>query len=256
MELTPGGESYKVAHSLGTWICVICAIGGSKTAKRWHGGGMSWYYAKDGQQEGPVADEQLVQLVMSGLIGPSTLVWRAGMGDWRPLGEMRPELAALAAQRQPTKPKLRYASFGVRFGAKMLDWTLIQLLVTIAILGFIAWAYAKQRWLLTPDLAHGDITGVLLLVLVCTGITLGVEMAYNWYFLAKYQSTPGKLALGLKVVRSDGGKPRLAELFQRLFWERISGLILMIGYLMAAWDHEEHCALHDKLSNTRVVVMK
>jgi len=234
----------------------IVLLGAWRGGGGWHGGGMSWYYAKDGQQAGPVAEEQLVPLVMSGQLTPSTPIWRAGMADWRPLGELRPELAALAAQRQPTRPKLRYASFGARFGAKMLDWTLIQLLVTIAILGFIAWAYAKQRWMLMPDLAHGDITGVLLLVLICTGITLGIEVGYNAYFLAKYQSTPGKLALGLRVVRADGSRPSLAELFQRLFWERISGLIFMIGYLMAAWDHEEHKALHDKLSNTRVISTK
>jgi uncharacterized RDD family membrane protein YckC len=193
---------------------------------------------------------------MSGQLAPATLVWRAGMSDWRPLGELRPELAALAAKVQQAKPKLRYASFGARFGAKMLDWTLIQLLITIVIMIFIAWAYAKQRWLLMPDLAHGDLVGLLLLVLICTGITLFVEVGYTWFFLARYQSTPGKLALGLRIVNLQGGKPTHAELFQRIFWERISGLILMIGYLMAAWDHEEHCALHDKLSKTRVITTK
>lgn len=215
--------------------------------------GMSWYYAQDGQQTGPVSEEQLMQLVSSGRIVPATLVWRAGMADWLPLGELRPELASLAMKAPAAQPRLKYASFGARFGAKMLDWTLLQLIATIFILVFIAWAYAKQRWLLMPDLAHGDILGLLLLVLICTVITLATEVAYNGYFLSKYQSTPGKLALGLRVVRPDGSRPTRAELFQRLFWERISGLILMIGYLMAAWDHEEHCALHDKLSNTRVV---
>jgi len=42
----------------------------------------NWYYSKDGGQQGPVALEQLQQMIQSGEIPSSSLVWKQGMGDW------------------------------------------------------------------------------------------------------------------------------------------------------------------------------
>lgn len=56
---------------------------------------MSWFYALDGQQAGPVTDSQLEELLSSRKIGPATLVWREGMAEWKPLNVARP-LAAPA----------------------------------------------------------------------------------------------------------------------------------------------------------------
>ena len=43
---------------------------------------MSWHYVENGQQAGPVTEEQLQQLFQSGRINADTLVWREGMPDW------------------------------------------------------------------------------------------------------------------------------------------------------------------------------
>src|SRR5260221_1267974 len=50
---------------------------------------MAWYYADGGQQEGPVEDAQLEQLLQSGRIQPETLVWREGMASWKPYSHVR-----------------------------------------------------------------------------------------------------------------------------------------------------------------------
>ena len=50
---------------------------------------MPWYYADGGQQAGPVEDAQLEQLLQSGRIQPETLVWREGMGSWKPYNQVR-----------------------------------------------------------------------------------------------------------------------------------------------------------------------
>ena len=42
-----------------------------------------WYYAKGGQQLGPVNAEGLKQLAAAGQLQPSDLVWREGMAAWR-----------------------------------------------------------------------------------------------------------------------------------------------------------------------------
>jgi len=56
---------------------------------------MSWYYADDGQQTGPITEEELEALVKSGKIADQTLVWQEGMANWQPYGTVKP--AAVAA---------------------------------------------------------------------------------------------------------------------------------------------------------------
>ena len=43
---------------------------------------MEWFYAKHGQQQGPVDLETLKAKFQSGEIAPTDLVWREGMGEW------------------------------------------------------------------------------------------------------------------------------------------------------------------------------
>jgi len=51
--------------------------------------GMSqWYYALNEQQQGPVEEAELKSLFSSGTIKPDTLIWREGMNDWVPYGEV------------------------------------------------------------------------------------------------------------------------------------------------------------------------
>lgn len=52
----------------------------------------AWYYSKGGQQNGPVSTDEIIRLFGTGSIGPRDLVWREGMVDWKPAGEV-PELA-------------------------------------------------------------------------------------------------------------------------------------------------------------------
>lgn len=50
---------------------------------------MNWFYAVGNQQNGPVTDSQLDELLHAGKISPMTLVWREGMGQWQPLNAAR-----------------------------------------------------------------------------------------------------------------------------------------------------------------------
>jgi GYF domain 2 len=58
---------------------------------------MNWFYSYNGQQAGPVSEEQLTQLLNSGTINHETLVWREGMTNWQPLGAVRPGTATTVA---------------------------------------------------------------------------------------------------------------------------------------------------------------
>jgi hypothetical protein len=50
---------------------------------------MDWFYALDGQQNGPVSDATLDGLARSGVINQDTLVWHSALADWQPLRTAR-----------------------------------------------------------------------------------------------------------------------------------------------------------------------
>jgi uncharacterized RDD family membrane protein YckC len=66
------------------------------------------------------------------------------------------------------------------------------------------------------------------------------------------QATPGKLALGLRVVDVYGHRVGVARATGRFFGKLLSGLILDVGYLLAAWTPRKQ-ALHDLMAGCCVV---
>ena len=70
--------------------------------------------------------------------------------------------------------------------------------------------------------------------------------------IGKYGATVGKMAMKIRVVTAEGQKVSYLRALGRYFAKLLSGMILMIGYLMAAFDDEKR-ALHDRICNTRVI---
>lgn len=48
----------------------------------------AWYYARGGQQVGPVSEAQLRALINQGALQPTDLVWRDGMAQWQPVSQV------------------------------------------------------------------------------------------------------------------------------------------------------------------------
>ncbi len=120
-----------------------------------------------------------------------------------------------------------YAGFWKRFAAYLID------AVIIGIAGAIFRAAAG-------DAIGGTLTTVI-----------------GWVYFAvmessEKQATLGKMALGIRVVDVDGNKISFARATGRYFSKIISALILMIGYIMAAFTAKKQ-ALHDMIAGTLVV---
>lgn len=49
-----------------------------------------WYYAVGGQQQGPVTEAALREMLARGEIKSEDLVWRDGMAQWQPAGQVLP----------------------------------------------------------------------------------------------------------------------------------------------------------------------
>lgn len=50
--------------------------------------GRSWFYASEGQQQGPFPEIQLRELIGRGTISADTLVWTEGMANWQRAGDV------------------------------------------------------------------------------------------------------------------------------------------------------------------------
>ena len=67
----------------------------------------SWFYAANGQQQGPFPEERLRDLIVRGTVRVDTLVWSEGMAGWQSAGEipglmsMPPAPAVVFAARRP-----------------------------------------------------------------------------------------------------------------------------------------------------------
>lgn len=100
---------------------------------------------------------------------------------------------------------------------------------------------------MTPGLSA--VTGISFLL----NLVLGV--IYEVYFVSTRGATPGKMALGLKIIRADGSPVDAGLALGRYVAYIISGLLLCIGYIMAAFDSQKR-ALHDRICETRVIYVR
>ena len=57
------------------------------------GRGAQWHYEMRGQQKGPVSDSTLRELLATGTLTPTSLVWTQGMSGWIPASDV-PELTS------------------------------------------------------------------------------------------------------------------------------------------------------------------
>jgi len=212
---------------------------------------MNWYYSDGGKQVGPVDETELNRLVTLGAVRSDTLVWRDGMTAWEPLGVVRGmhPAAAVATGR-------RYGGFWIRFVARIIDVILVGVIHAIVRFPFMLMFGIGTVGMGGLGRGSGDsvIFGPAMMgaIGISSLIGLAIGAAYEVYFLTAHSATPGKMALGLRVIRADGGpiSPMLALGRHFALW--LSGFILMIGYIMAAFDPEKR-ALHDRICETRVI---
>ena len=153
---------------------------------------------------------------------------------------------------------VQYGGFWLRFVAFLIDAIILAIPLAIlqglffAVLGVSFGRMATPNSNPTPDEAlqlMGTMFGAIGLSFL---IGTAINCAYETFFLCKYGATPGKMALGLKVVRPDGSGISAGRAIGRHFSKLLSAIILYIGYIMAGFDAQKR-ALHDMISDTRVI---
>lgn len=144
---------------------------------------------------------------------------------------------------------VRYAGFWIRFVAYLIDS--IALSVIFVPIFFLFFAPAAGFASLAQDtdamLAfYGELSGFWMIEMVIQVLYFaGMESS-------KYQATLGKMAVGIIVTDESGNRISMGRAIGRFFAKILSGLIMMIGYIMAGFDSRKQ-ALHDKLASTFVI---
>ena len=251
----------------------------------------NWYYADaDRQRQGPLSAEELTLRFHQGKLRLDTLVWRDGLGEWQPLREFTSELALHQAPAEtfytpveaspaaappaaastpgafadsPYAPptatltgsntavlggEVVYAGFWKRAAANIIDSIIIGMVG--GILGAIIGGVLGAAMGMNGGLGGGGFIAIQLITnLVSITITAGY---YAWFHSSINRATLGKMAIGIKVVRTDGEAISFLRGIGRYFAFLLSSLILMIGLLMAAFTERKQ-GLHDMLCDTLVV---
>ncbi len=140
------------------------------------------------------------------------------------------------------------ASRWARLGAAIIDF-IIMLAISVPIVIFIG-LVDFDDWEATQSIGDQVLSSVLSVILF---------IAVNGYFLARNGQSIGKLALGIKIVRTSREKAsfgRLIGLRYLPIWiatsiPYIGGLIGLVDILLI-FREEKNC-LHDDIADTRVV---
>lgn len=86
-------------------------------------------------------------------------------------------------------------------------------------------------------------------------VQIAMAACYEGFFVARLAATPGKMAMGLKVVCADGSPVSLGRAFGRYFGKILSGMILCIGFIIVGFDSQKR-GLHDMICDTRVLKIR
>ncbi len=138
---------------------------------------------------------------------------------------------------------MRYAGFWIRFAAVFLDGILT---------GIVTQILGLMIGIMVGVSAGDDPNAAMVAGLLGVMIGIAIPCAYETILVGKYSATLGKMACGVKVMRPDGSQLTYLRAFARYWAKSLSALILLIGYIMAAFDDEKR-ALHDRVCDTRVV---
>lgn len=238
-----------------------------------------WYFADDTRQrQGPFPAQELADRVRAGALTPDALVWRDGLAQWQPLRQVMHELGLADLQPAPLPPdaqaapvsaiplpaaplasaspqfapmapgEIVYAGFWKRVAASVIDSFVVSIVggtVGAVIGGVLGLGFGM----------HGGLGGSGFLAIQALTYLFSIALAagyYAWFHASTNQATLGKLAIGIKVVRTDGTPINLARGIGRYLGLMLSSLLLGIGLLMAAFTQRKQ-GLHDLLCDTLVV---
>ena len=158
----------------------------------------------------------------------------------------------------PLQGEMRYVGFWFRFLAWFIDglcFGVVNLLIGVVflILMYAFGAGTIDPVTYDPATKHTAVGSIYIMLTIFRGaVQIACAIGYDVFFIRKFDATPGKLAIGVKIVRSDGSKLSVGRIIGRNFAKMVSAFTFCIGYMLAGWTSQK-CALHDFICDTRVI---
>lgn len=149
-----------------------------------------------------------------------------------------------------------FAGFWIRFAAKLIDGLILGFVLLVVFLVLMFFIMAVMFGAVAGNQEKPNETlfiGLLLMCqFACYGILCCIPICYETFFIGKYGATPGKMAVGIKVIRTDHSRITYLRALGRSCASVFFSSICYIGYIIAAFDDEKR-SLHDHVCDTRVV---
>jgi uncharacterized RDD family membrane protein YckC len=147
-----------------------------------------------------------------------------------------------------------YAGFWLRFVALIIDYLILGLLTGFIIVPILG-AFGVMGSM--GDMDEMDESFIAGMIAALSGTVALVNIVINWLYFAlmessSWQATLGKRAVGVKVISEEGSRISFITATIRYIGKIVSGAILLIGYIMAAFTAKKQ-ALHDMIASTYVV---
>ena len=143
----------------------------------------------------------------------------------------------MASSWSSSHSALEYAGFWQRALAFLIDW----LIVVVISMPIIVLAFGAEYFSLDPVRRSWDLVIALI---------VGIIVVLFW---RNWGATPGKLAVGVKVVdAANGSRPSTGRLVLRLACYLLSALPLYLGFVWIAFDRRKQ-GWHDKIAGTVVI---
>lgn len=140
--------------------------------------------------------------------------------------------------KQPEEYALEYAGFWLRLAAGILDAIFLFLLLFFLNSFFSAYIC--------------DFSSSLLSMFAAGLIAFLIKFAYHVSFWVWKGQTPGKMIVGIKIIRTDSSPLYGTHAVIRFLGYIISALPLLLGFVWIAFDHKKQ-GFHDKAADTYVV---
>jgi len=153
-----------------------------------------WFYTQGASdQQGPVPESRIREMIASGTLGSTDLVWSEGLPDWAPVSQMDPFRDAFAAGPATAAPRV--------LPDRLLGWMTFVGVMTL-------------------------ITGIIQ-CLSCVGILIGVFM-----IIAGVALLGAKTALGAAQVTDAGLIPFFEKLNSFMIMSGVAYIVTVIMYVV------------------------
>ncbi len=216
----------------------------------------------DGTEYGPTTLAELKAWIGDGRVANATQVWRSDTTNWLPAEkytELKTELSQLNdAAASARLRSLAAAGFWARLGAYLVDHFLIGMVV-FAVWSLMAgsqqWKFSFPTQIKTEAEFQAFVNQLVVLSYQTAFIYYPFFLFYDVFFNGRYGATPGKMAIGARIIKVDGRRIGYETAFLRWLASRLGEAVFFLGYLMMIFQPQKR-ALQDYLAGTRVVFIR